>query len=225
MVAAIPRPRTGILAPLEERWADAERRLQRLDPGNTAGNRPRTEIGLDALEDAIAAAAHRAQPAPISPALQAAVQELWDLKRRQNVACAELKNLQTALRRVAGTKVHQILGDIPSDVLADDVAPVSLNVSTQPTFKTAAEARAAIAAFLPHVLIVEGRVAILRAAAVNEGPETVNRKMIFSLFDRVQRLEQALKNSTTTNGASDDEQQRQRTATRRKRRAAARVEF
>ena len=78
MVAAIPRPRTGILAPLEERWADAERRLQRLDPGNTAGNRPRTEIGLDALEDAIAAAAHRAQPAPISPALQAAVQELWD---------------------------------------------------------------------------------------------------------------------------------------------------
>ena len=104
------------------------------------------------------------------------------MKRRQNVACAELKNLQTALRRVAGTKVHQILGDIPSDVLADDVAPVSLNVSTQPTFKTAAEARAAIAVFLPHALIVEGRVAILRAAAVNEGPETGEQENDFQFI-------------------------------------------
>jgi hypothetical protein len=193
-VARIPRPRHGVVAPLSERWAAASARLRKLCPrGHGALGQPMTELALDAIEDAIHA--HTPVPAAIEPALRAIYDELNELQHRYHRAWASIRKLQQRLPRLgaAASRIHQLLGDIPSD--AHNVFPeIDLGVRSTPDFRSVAEGRRYVQAFLPKVLEIEGRQAQLDAvlSVGAEAPEELNRKLIWALYERVLALEATL---------------------------------
>jgi hypothetical protein len=193
-VARIPRPRHGLVPPLAERWAAASARLLKLCPqGHGAIGQPMSELALDGIEDAIHA--NTPTPAQIEPALRAAYDELTELEHRYHRSWLAIRKLQQRLPRLGATasRIHQLLDDIPSD--AHDIFPeVDLGVGSTPNFRSVAEARRHVQAFLTRVLEIEAKQAQLDAAlSVGAEPdEILNRKLIWALYDRVLALEAML---------------------------------
>jgi hypothetical protein len=113
-------------------------------------------------------------------------------EERYHRAWGDARSLQEKLRRYAKSDVSRLLGNLPDELFADVGPPIDMGVHPWPRFRSAREARVAVAEFLPKVLELESRVARLvdasRTAA--EADEVLNRKMIMKLWDRVQELEQ-----------------------------------
>jgi hypothetical protein len=180
--------RTGHQLPLEQRWEEAVARLQKLSPGATVGG-PMTELSLDAITEQIN---RLAKPVDLDdPALRAASAEMNSTEERYHRAWCDARSLQERMRRYAKSDVSRLLGNLPDELFADVGPPIDMGVHPWPRFRSAREARVAVAEFLPKVLELESRVARLvdasRTAA--EPDEVLNRKMILKLWDRVQELE------------------------------------
>jgi transposase len=179
--------RTGYIFSLEERWDAAVERLRKISPGASVGG-PRTEIALDQIEAEIV---RLTKPPPAdASALAAASQELSDLKLRYHRVWISVRELQLQLRRPALDPIHKILDDLPHGWAEDVGAAIDM---TWPGYRTAREARAAVAELLPRVLRLEGRAAQLRDAlgAAAEPAEALNRKLILKLWEKVEQLSQA----------------------------------
>jgi hypothetical protein len=190
MVAGVAQAwvRSGHLAPLEQRWDEAVARLQKLNPGATVGG-PRSELALDAITEEIARLT-RPPPEP-DAAIKAACEELGSLRQRYHRNWMRVRELQLQLRRPASDPVHEILQDIPSD-WAEDVGP-PIEMGWSGGFRTAREARAAVAELLPRVLRLEGRAAQLVAALnTSAAPdEAVNRRLILKIWEKIEQLSRA----------------------------------
>jgi hypothetical protein len=183
--------RSGYQDSLENRFAAAIAKLQKLSPGNGLCGQPRSELALDAITDEIA---RLTKPPPDDPAIAAASRELSDLKLRFHRAWLDVRGLQTTLRRSAkNSEVHQLLGDIPGDAFAD-VGEAIDQGGTWAKYHSAREVRSEIAKLLPHTLEMEGRAARLVAVlnTASEPDEVLNRRLVMRLFGRVQELERQL---------------------------------
>jgi hypothetical protein len=180
--------RSGWVAPLEQRFAVAVAKLQKLSPGNGLCGQPRSELALDAITEEIA---RLTKPPPDDPAIASASRELSDLKLRFHRAWLDVRGLQTTLRRSAkNSEIHQLLGDIPGDAFAD-VGEAIDQGGTWAKYHSAREVRSEIAKLLPHTLEMEGRAARLIALlnTASEPDEVLNRRLVMRLFGRVQELE------------------------------------
>jgi hypothetical protein len=181
--------RTGYVAPLQTRWAEACAKLLKLSPASSSlCGQPRSELALDAITDEIS---RLMRPPPDDPAIASASRELSDLKLRYHRAWLDVRGLQTTLRRSAkNSEVHRLLGDIPGDAFAD-VGEAIDQGGTWAKYHSAREVRSEIAKLLPRVLEMEGRgarlVAVLNTAS--EPDEVLNRRLVMRLFGRVQELE------------------------------------
>jgi len=191
-IQRIPRPRSGHQPPLLERWDAAVARLQKLDPGAQVGG-PRTEIGLDQIEDEIVRLS-KPRTAP-DPALGAVLDEIISLQRRHHAAWAQIKEFQKLLGRHARHWTHELLGDIPADAMRDVGPPPDTTNYRFPTSR--GDARAVVAALSPVVLQLEGWRAQLQAALYDPPPDKQALRLVEALFARVQLLEQQVLQLTT----------------------------
>jgi hypothetical protein len=155
--------RTGITGSLEDRWNSAVERLRKLSPNASVGG-PRSEIGLDQIEVEIA---RLTKPVDANdPALRAASEEMNNTEQRYHRAWCDARDLIQKLQRSAirRSPEHQLLGDLPDDLFLDVGPPIDQSSHPWPRFRSAREARVAVAALLPAVLTLEARNARLRRA-------------------------------------------------------------
>jgi hypothetical protein len=187
------RPRTGLQAPLRERWEAARSRLTRIapdyHPARSALLLQMGEYEIDCIEDEIAKLEReRNQATAPDPAIQAASAELSALKQRYHTAWLKLQEAQKKLRWTAQSWRHQLLADVPDKfVMPQQISPTT----GTDDFHSVAEARMAVKNFLPVVLAIEDTLSQAEGALAfdNQPLDCQCRDLIEALFKRVAALE------------------------------------
>jgi hypothetical protein len=141
-IQQVHRPRIGYVAPLAERWKEACARLEKVSPGHPAMRSMMSELGIDAIDDAVRACTPKyVEP---DPALKKLRREYSDLERRYHAAWMRTREVQNQLRRTVSGDVHAILQDVPAN-WHEDVGP-TLDTQPRPALTSTRVAREAIGA-------------------------------------------------------------------------------